>query len=196
MNWPTALSQSEPSFQSRQSQLLNRLSSTAYNSSSYKVSIGHETVNITEIAHNRELLSDRTVPMVTNERRRISTTQTGANVLSLCFMCFVSATLILIAVSTMDLILKANYHNNNDLIPRLTQTTNITANILYLLATPVSLADTVSNLIIPNYDRTIRELAAVICLLIIVLNCFCVLIFSIEIYLGCNMFKSRHNPTR
>ncbi|CAF0997655.1 unnamed protein product [Rotaria sordida] len=198
MNWPTTLSQSEPSFQSRQSQLLNRLSTTAYNSSSsYKVSIGHETVNITEIARRRESLSDRTIPMTnTAERRRISASRKNANILSLCFMCFVSASLILIAISTMHLMLKTNSINYNDMIPHLTQSMNITSNIIYMIATSLPVTDTVSNLIIPTYDRSIRELATVICLLIVVLNCFCVLIFSIEIYLGCNMTKDRQDSYR
>ncbi|CAF4401991.1 unnamed protein product [Rotaria sp. Silwood2] len=197
MNWPTTLSQSEPSFQSRQSQLLNRLSSTAYNSSSYKVSIGHETVNITEIARHRESLSDRTIPMANvAERRRLSASRKGANILSLCFMCFVSASLILIAISTMHLMLKSNPINNSDMIPHITQSMNVTSNIIYMIVAPIPVTDTISNLIIPTYDRIIRELATVICLLIIVLNCFCVLIFSIEIYLGCNMTKDRPDTYR
>ncbi|CAF2846872.1 unnamed protein product [Rotaria sp. Silwood2] len=197
MNWPTTLSQSEPSFQSRQSQLLNRLSSTAYNSSSYKVSIGHETVNITEIARHRESLSDRTIPMASvAERRRLSASRKGANILSLCFMCFVSASLILIAISTMHLMLKSNPINNSDMIPHITQSMNVTSNIIYMIVAPIPVTDTISNLIIPTYDRIIRELATVICLLIIVLNCFCVLIFSIEIYLGCNMTKDRPDTYR
>ncbi|CAF3396290.1 unnamed protein product [Rotaria socialis] len=193
MNRPTPISQSEPSFQARQSQLVNRLSTTAYNSSSYKVSIGHETVNITEIARHRESLSDRPIPIATADRRRLSGSRKGTNILSLCFMCFVSASLILIAISTMNLILKINYVNNRDMIPRIAQSMNVTYNILYVLPASISITDTVSNVIIPAYDRTIRELATVICLLIIVLNCFCVLIFSIEIYLGCNMIKTRQS---
>ncbi|CAF1196685.1 unnamed protein product [Rotaria sp. Silwood1] len=197
MNWPTTLSQSEPSFQSRQSQLLNRLSSTAYNSSSYKVSIGHETVNITEIARHRESLSDQTIPMVNvNERRRLSTSRKGANIISLCFMCFVSASLILIAISTMNLMLKTNSIHNHDMISHLAKSMNITTNIIYMIATSIPITDTISNLIIPTYDRCIRELATVICLIIIVLNCFCVLIFSIEIYLGCNITKDKLNSYR
>jgi hypothetical protein len=194
MNWQTSLSQSEPSIQARQNQLLNRLATTAYNSSSYRVSIGHETVNITEIARQRESPSDPTTPMMLNEKRRIFTSRKGANILSLCFMCFVSASLILIAITTMHLILKTNYpnNNNNNMIPHFIQSTNITSTFLYML----SVSDTVSNLLLPTYDRTIRELATVICLLITVLNCFCVLIFSIEIYLGCNMIKQRYDSHR
>jgi len=188
-NWQTSLSQSEPSIQSRQNQLLNRLT----NSSSYKVSIGHETVNITEIARQHGLPSDATTSMMTTEKRRIVTSHKGANILSLCFMCFVSASLILIAISTMNLILKTNYtKNNNDIIPHFVQSINNTSAFIYIL----SISDTVSNLLLPTYDRFIRELATVICLLIIVLNCFCVLIFSIEIYLGCNMIKNRYDSHR
>jgi hypothetical protein len=188
-NWQTSLSQSEPSIQSRQNQLLNRLT----NSSSYKVSIGHETVNITEIARQHGLPSDATASMMTTEKRRIVTSHKGANILSLCFMCFVSASLILISISTMNLILKTNStKNNNDIIPHFVQSINNTSAFIYIL----SISDTVSNLLLPTYDRFIRELATVICLLIIVLNCFCVLIFSIEIYLGCNMIKNRYDSYR
>jgi hypothetical protein len=183
MNWQTSLSQSEPSIQYRQNQLINRLANNTCNSSSYKVSIGHETVNITEITRQQ----DPTTP-----KRRIATSRKGANILSLCFMCFVSASLILIAISTMHLILKSNHHNNNDIIPHLYPTNNFTSGFLYML----SISESVSNLLLPSYDRTIRELATVICLLIIVLNCFCVLIFSIEIYLGCNMVKKRYESQR
>ncbi len=177
VNWQTSLSQSEPSIQSRQ----NRLPINGYHSSSYKVSIGHETVNITEIARDRKSSFD--------DKRRLSNSRKGANILSLCFMCFVSASLILISISTMHLILKTNHSNNDDLIPHLIPTTNLTSGFLYML----SISETVSNLLLPTYDRTIRELATVICLLIIVFNCFCVLIFSIEIYLGCNMIKNRYD---
>jgi hypothetical protein len=193
MNWQTALSQSDPSIQSRQNQFINRLAATAYNTSSYKVSIGHETVNITEIARHRDSPTDPTSPMVSTDRRRVITTRKNVNILSLCFMCFVSVSLILIAISTMHLLFKTTYTNNNDMIPLFLQSVNITPGYLYMFAAPVSLGDTVSNLIIPNYDRTIRDLATVVCLLIIVLNCFCLLVFSIEIYLGCNMMTSKLN---
>jgi hypothetical protein len=198
MNWQTTLSQSEPSIQCRQNQLLNRLAATANNhsSSSYKVSIGHETVNITEIARHRESSSNPTTPMIPSEKRRLSASRKGANILSLCFMCFVSTSLILIAISTMHLILKTNYTNNGDMIPHYVQSNNITSGYFYMLTPPIPVTESVSNLIIPAYDRTIREFATVICLLIIVLNCFCVLIFSIEIYLGCNMLKNRHDSQR
>lgn len=198
MNWQTTLSQSEPSIQSRQNQLLNRLATTAYNtsSSSYKVSIGHERVNITEIARPRESSSNRTTPMVTSESRRMIPSRNGANILSLCFMCFVSACLILIAISTMHLLLKTNSINNGDMLPQLVHSTNITLGSLYMLPIPMPVTDTVSNLIIPTYDRTLREFATVICLSIILLNCFCVLIFSIEIYLGCNIITNKHDSHR
>jgi hypothetical protein len=181
VNWQTSLSQSEPSIQSRQ----HRLPVNGYHSSSYKVSIGHETVNITEIARDRNA-------MIISEKRRLANSRKGANILSLCFMCFVSASLILIAISTMHLILKTSHSNNDDLVPHLIPTTNLTSGFLYML----SISETVSNLLLPTYDRTIRELATVICLLIIVFNCFCVLIFSIEIYLGCNMIKNRYDTSR
>ena len=180
-NWQTSLSQSEPSIQSRH----NRLPINGYHSSSYKVSIGHETVNITEIARNRNA-------MMISEKHRLAKSRKGANILSLCFMCFVSASLILIAISTMHLLLKNNPSNNDNLVPHLIPTTNLTAGFLYML----SASESVSNLLLPTYDRTIRELATVICLLIIVFNCFCVLIFSIEIYLGCNMIKNRPDTSR
>jgi hypothetical protein len=198
MNWQTTtLSQSEPSIQSRQNHLLNRVATTAYNSSSYKVSIGHETVNITEIASQRESSSNPTAPMmISTEKRRISTSKKGANILSLCFMCFVSSSLILIAISTMNLLLKTNYTHNSDMLRLFVQSSNGTSGSVYMLAAPLPTSDTVSNLIIPIYDHTIRELATVICLLLVVLNCFCVLIFSIEIYLGCNMIKDRYASHR
>ncbi|CAF0969862.1 unnamed protein product [Adineta steineri] len=194
MNWQTTLSQSEPSIQSRQNQLLNRLATTAYNS--YKVSIGHEKVNITEIARQRESSPDPTTPMITNEKRRIIAARRGANILSLCFMCFVSACLILIAISTMQLILRRHFINNNDIIPQLGHSNNITLDSHYKILIPISTMDTVSNLIIPAYDRTLREFATVICLSIIVLNCFCILIFSIEIYLGCNIMQPKNDSHR
>jgi hypothetical protein len=197
MNWHMALSQSDPSIQSRANQFMNRLATTAYNSSSYKVSIGHETVNITEIARQHESSSDPPITVVSNERRRIIAARKGANTLSLCFMCFVSASLILIAISIIHLLFKTNYVNNNDMIPYFLQSANFTPGFLYIFATPMSSADTISNLIIPIYDRTIRDLATVVCLLIIVLNCFCLLVFSIEIYLGCNMMmKTKENSHR
>jgi hypothetical protein len=197
MNWQTTLSQSDPSIQSRQNQFINRLATTAYNSSSYKVSIGHETVNITEIARHHDPPSDPIPPMNSNERRRVIAAQKGANILSLCFMCFVSASLILIAISIMHLLLKTNSINNNDIIPLFLQSTNFTPGFLYIFATPIPSTDTISNLIIPIYDRTIRDLATVVCLLIVVLNCFCLLVFSIEIYLGCNMIiKTKSNSQR
>ena len=178
MNWQTSLSQSEPSIQSRPT----RPNANAYHSSSYKVSIGHETVNITEIARDRKS-SD---PLINMGKRRLLNSRKGASILSLCFMCFVSASMILIAISTMNLILKLNHSRNNNLLPHLIPTTNLTSNLLYML----SISETVTNLLLPTYERIIREIATVICLLIIVLNCFCLLIFSIEIYLGCNMIKN------
>jgi hypothetical protein len=193
MNWHTTLSQSNPSIQNNQNQFLNRLATTAYNASSYKVSIGHETVNITEIARHHEPSSDPTPLTTTNERRRVIAAQKGANILSLCFMCFVSTSLILIAISLMHLLLKTSYSNNHDMIPFFLPSKNFTPGFIYIFATPNPSTDTVSNLIIPIYDRTICDLATVVCLLIVVLNCFCLLVFSIEIYLGCNMMKTKEN---
>ncbi|CAF1667784.1 unnamed protein product, partial [Adineta ricciae] len=191
MNWQTTLSQSEPSIQSRQNQLLNRLPTAAYNSS-YKVSIGHERVNITDLSRQRDSSSDPTIPMLSTERRRVLPSQKGANILSLCFMCFVSACLILIAISTMHLILKFNSPNSADTISQLLRATNITSKSIYALSS----IDTVSSLLLPTYDRTLREFANVICLSIVVLNCFCVLIFSIEIYLGCNVVSNSNDSPR
>jgi hypothetical protein len=197
MNWHASLSQSDPSIQEHQNQFINRLATTAYNSSSYKVSIGHETVNITEIARRREPSSEpATTAMVSTERRRVIAARKGANTLSLCFMCFVSTSLILIAISTMHLLLKTNSINNNDIIPLFIQSANVTQGLLYMFATGVPITNTVSNLIIPIYDRTMRDLATVVCLLIVVLNCFCLLVFSIEIYLGCNMMKTKNDSQR
>jgi len=196
MNWQTTLSQSDPSIQSRPNQYISRLATTAYNSSSYKVSIGHETVNITEIARRRDLPSDPTTGIVSNERRRVISGRTNANILSLCFMCFVSASLILIGISIMHLLLKTNYNNNSDMLPFFFQSTNFTPGFVYVFATPIPSTDTISNLIIPIYDRTIRDLATVVCLLIIALNCFCLLVFSIEIYLGSNMIQRKQNSSR
>jgi hypothetical protein len=47
-----------------------------------------------------------------------------------------------------------------------------------------------------THERTLRDLAMMICLCIIVLNCFCLLVFSIEIYLGCNMIKLKRHTYR
>jgi hypothetical protein len=193
MNWHMALSRSDPSIQSHTNQFINRLAATAYNSSSYKVSIGHETVNITEIARQHESSSN---PVVSNERRRVFAARKGANTLSLCFMCFVSTSLILIAISIIHLLFKTSYVNNSDMIPYILQSANFTPGFIYIFATPISSADTISNLIVPIYDRTIRDLATLVCLLIVVLNCFCLLVFSIEIYLGCNMTKTKQNSHR
>ena len=85
----------------------------------------------------------------------------------------------------MHLLLKTDSLHRNDLLPYLLQSSNGTAHLLSLLATPISLTDQ----ILPAYGRTIRDLATVVCLSIVVLNCFCLLVFSIEIYLGCNMVK-------
>ncbi|CAF4585838.1 unnamed protein product [Rotaria sp. Silwood2] len=196
MNWHATLSQSDPSIQSRQNQFINRLPTNGYNSSSYKVSIGHETVNITEIARHGEQSCDPKAKMALNERHRAIAAQKGADILSLCFMSFVSATLILIAISTMHLLLKTNYINNSNMIPFLFQSANITPGFLYMFGTPNPPTDSVSNIFISMYDRTIRDLATVVCLLIIVLNCFCLLVFSIEIYLGSNMIHTKKNSCR
>jgi hypothetical protein len=197
MTWPTTLSQSDPSIQSRPDRCMNRSATTAYNSSSYKVSIGHETVNITEIARRHNPSSDHPITiMPSNERRRVIAAQKGANILSLCFICFVSACLILIAISIMHLLLKTNYTDNNDMLPLFLQSTNFTPGYIYIFATPISSPDTISNLLVPIYDRIIRDLATVVCLLIVVLNCFCLVVFSIEIYLGCNMITTKHNSSR
>ena len=202
MNWPGTLSQSEPSIQSRQNHLINRAAAGAYNSSSssYKVSIGHETVNIREMAPQRDPSLDPTATTITtvgsSERRRLISTRKGANVLSLCFMCFVSSSLILIAISTMHLLLKSSYAQNADTIPFVLQANNVTPGFLYVLATSMPISQTVTNLMVPIYDRTIRDVATVVCLSIVVLNCFCLLVFSIEIYLGCNMIVTRPNSNR
>ncbi|CAF3757151.1 unnamed protein product [Rotaria socialis] len=196
MNWHTALSQSDPSLQSRQNPCTQRFPTNGYNTSSYKVSIGHETVNITEIARHGEPTINPKMTVTPAERRRFIAARKGADVLSLCFMCFVSASLILIAISTMHLLVKTNYMNNNDLVPLLLQSTNMTPGFLYMFGSPVSTADSASNILVAVYDRTIRDLATVICLLIVVLNCFCLLVFSIEIYLGCNAVKTKTSSYR
>lgn len=175
MNCQTSLSQSDPSIQYGP----HRLPTNAFNASSYKVSIGHETVNITEMSRQRE-----TPTNLLNAKRQLLLKRKNVNILSLCFMCFVSACLILITLTTMQLILKTP----PDFLPQINQTSTY----FYLL----TMSETVSHLLLPTYDRTIRELATVICLLIIVFNCFCVLIFSIEIYLGCNLNKYRLESSR
>ncbi|CAF4892160.1 unnamed protein product [Rotaria sp. Silwood1] len=192
MNWQAKLSQSDPSIQSRQNQYINRLSTNGYNSPSYKVSIGHETVNITEIARHNEPSTNPTTMIPLNEKHRVIVARKGADILSLCFMSFVSAILILIAISTMHLLFKTNNINTSDIIPFLLQSTNITSNFLYMFGTSNLSKDNVSNLFNSIYDRTIRDLAIVVCLLIIVLNCFCLLIFSIEIYLDSNMINIKN----
>ena len=182
MNWQTVLSQSEPSIRSRPTLSLHRLSTTACNSS-YRVSIGQETVNITEIARHFEPIK----PSAHVEHRRAAATRQGANILSLCFICFVCTTFILISISTIQLLLKTNHLSGNGIPPFLVPSSgNLTANLLYLHAPG---RETVSNQMVPLYDRTIRETATVVCILIIVLNCFCLLTFSIEIYLACNLIR-------
>ena len=111
-------------------------------------------------------------------------------------MCFVSSSLILIAISTMHLLLRSSYAQNADTVPFVLQANNVTPGFLYVLATSMPTSQTVSNLMIPIYDRTIRDVATVVCLSIVVLNCFCLLVFSIEIYLGCNMIVTRPNSNR
>lgn len=176
--WQTSLSQSEPSIQSR----TNR-----YQSSSYKVSIGHETVNITEIAQERKSSLEQM------DKRRMIPIRRNINILSLCFMCFVSASLILIGIGTMHLMIKSEHSKTpNELLPRLIPANHSSTDFFFLFST----SESVSNLLLPNYDHIIREVSTVICLLIIVLNCFCVLIFSIEIYLGSNMTKHRIDSSR
>ena len=195
MNWYAALNQSDPSIQLGSKQFVHRSAATGYNSSSYKVSIGHETVSITEITRHGEPRSDPTTTTISTERRHIITAGKDADILSLCFMCFVSAFLILIAITTMHLLLKTNYINHNDMIPMTFQSTNITPGFLYMFATPTS-TDAVSNLIVSMYNHIIRDLATVVCLSIIALNCFCLLVFSIETYLGCNMIKTKNKSSR
>lgn len=176
--WQNSLTQSEPSIQSR----TNR-----YHSSSYKVSIGHETVNITEMTQEQKPSSDST-----NKRRSIPWRK-NVNILSLCFMCFVSASLILIGIATMHLMMKSDHSKTtNELLPQIIRAKNFSSNFFYLFST----SESVSHLLLPSYDHTIRELSTVICLLIVVLNCFCVLIFSIEIYLGSNMSKQPIDSSR
>lgn len=197
MNWHTTFNQTDPTLPSGPNQFLNRLATTAYNASSYKVSIGHETVNITEIARPSESSSNPpAIGMLTNERRQLLPTRKGANILSLCFMCFVSASLILISISIMHLLLKSNYVHQNDLIPLLLPSMNITPGLVYLFAARIPTSESLAQRIIPVYDRTIRDFAIVVCLLIIVLNCLCLLVFSIEIYLGCNLVRTRRKSHR
>ncbi|CAF1249434.1 unnamed protein product [Didymodactylos carnosus] len=209
MNWQ-ALSQSEPSIQSRN--FINRFATATtaigkenYNSS-LKVSIGHETVNITEIA-------------ASNERRRA---RQGANILSLCFMSFVSASLILIAVCTMNLLSKNDlpvayitpYHliSNSPILtapiqinpsqnlspivsstssPSMTLAPSFPSGFLIAAASGHYVGSNTITTMIPVYYQSIRDLATAVCLLIVVFNCFCLLVFSIEIYLGCNYIKYR-----
>ncbi|UJR31555.1 hypothetical protein I4U23_019042 [Adineta vaga] len=205
MIWHSPLSQSDPSIQSHPNQVTNRsiaISSTsppplsALHSPSYKVSIGHETVNITELARPHELPPDSTMGVPLNDRRRLLTTQRGANILSLCFMCFVSAALILIAISAMHLLFKTDPINPNNMMPFLLQSVNITSGFLYMFTPPNPSTDKIPQLIVPVFDYTIRDLATTICLLIIVLNCFSLLVFSIEIYLGCNTVITKHRSYR
>ena len=183
MNWQAVLKQSEPVIHYRSNPLLHHLSTTACNSSSYRVSIGQEVVNITEIARRRrQPLAAQIRPM---EQQRTETSRKGVNVLSLCFMSFVSVSLILIAISTIHLLLNTPQASDND---RLHSSLNLTSALLSTYAVP----ETVVNVMLPVYDRTLRELAAVLCILIVILNCFSLLIFSLEIYLTCNLVK-RHS---
>ena len=196
MNWQTTLNPPESNSSSAPNQFLNRLSTAAYNSSSYKVSIGHESVNITEIARPSDPSSDLPMTTLVNERRRCLTNRKAANILSLCFMCFVSASLILISISIMHLLLKSNHIHQKDLIPLLLPATNLTPGLVYIFTARVPASENFSQLILPIYDRTIRDLATVVCLLIVVLNCFCLLVFSIEIYLGCNLVRIKRKSHR
>ncbi|CAF0754362.1 unnamed protein product [Didymodactylos carnosus] len=211
MHWET-LSQSEPSIQSRN--FINRFASATtgigkenYNSS-LKVSIGHETVNITEIAGS-------------NDRR---CARQGANILSLCFMSFISVNLILIAVCTMNLLTKNDlpiayitpYHiiSNNPILTaplqlnpseqlsliasstssnsiKLTPSSPLLSTFLIAASSEHYVRMNPIMSMIPVYYRSIRDLATAVSLLIVVFNCFCLLVFSIEIYLGCNYIKYR-----
>ena len=203
MPWHELLSRSEPSIQSNTAPLYNRsttTATTAYNSSSsYKVSIGHETVNITEILPQRqstgaaEPICSPTMNS-TGERTRTLTVRKSVHLISLCFMCFVAAALILIALSMMHLFEKNTAQFNaeqNDLIAFLLRSNpNLSQHFLHSVGTP---RPTVADLW-PHTDRLIYDLANVICLCIILLNCFCLLVFSMEIYLGCNMIKRTPSP--
>lgn len=216
MHWHEVLSRSEPSIQSNTAPLYNRSTTTTttaaaaatYNSSSsYKVSIGHETVNITEILPQRQstLPSDPigSPTMISNsERRQTLTIRKSIHLISLCFMCFVAAALILISLSMMHLFVKNSSNSNieqNDLTSFLLRTnnnlTNNYNNLLYSVVTARPIAMDLSSHLVPNIDRLIYELANIICLCIILLNCFCLLVFSMEIYLGCNMIKRSHVTT-
>ena len=185
MNWQTILNQSEPTIHCRSNPLLHHLSTKACNSSSYRVSIGQEVVNITEIARHRHQPS--TAGIMPMEQRRTDASRKGVNILSLCFMCFVSVSLILVAISTLHLLLKTPPTIHNDI---LRYPLNLSSALLSMYNVP----ETVVNVMVPVYDRTLRELAAVLCIFVVVLNCLSLLIFSLEIYLTCNMIK-RYSET-
>lgn len=191
MIWNETLSQSEPSIQSRPNTFVHRLAPPICHSSSYKVSIGHETVNITEILPPRPSI-DRLPTIISNERRRILGQRQGVSVLSLCFMCFVSSSLILIAISMMHLFIRVEMNNEKQFLPiYFPSTHNNSANFFYMFSSP-----TMTESILGNHHRILRDLAMVICLAIVVLNCFCLLVFSIEIYLGSNLAKVKINSFR
>lgn len=97
-------------------------------------------------------------------------------------MCFVSVSLILIAISTLHLLLKTPQTIPNEIVR---YPLNLSSASLSMYNVP----ETVVNVMVPVYDRTLRELAAVLCIFVVVLNCFSLLIFSLEIYLTCNMVK-------
>lgn len=197
--------------QSNTAPIYNRstTTATAYNtSSSYKVSIGHETVNITEIlphppsASPSDPISSNT--MISNgERRQPLTVRKSVHLISLCFMCFVAAALILIALSIMHLFPRNSSDSNphflaeqNDLLSFLLRMNNISHIHPLRSATARPIATELSAQFFPNTDRFIYDLAHVICLCIILLNCFCLLVFSMEIYLGCNTMKTNKSSFR
>lgn len=186
--WNENLSQSETSIQSRQNPLLTNLSTPICQSSSYKVSIGHETVNITEI------IPQRPTTLVTHGKHRlIPPNRSGANVISLCFMCFVSSSLILVAISMMHLFVKENRHVNTNPLPFYVSSSNEnqTVDQFYMFSAPI-----MSQMSLLNNQHFFQDLAILICLIIIVLNAFSLLVFSIEIYLGCNSTNLRKNRFR
>ncbi|CAF1043831.1 unnamed protein product [Adineta ricciae] len=202
MNWHATLSQSDSSIQQRPNRPVLVVppppppTLCGPHSASYKVSIGHETVNITELARPHDFSSDQIITVPSNDRRRFLTAPKGANILSLCFMCFVSASLILISLSAMQLLFKTNPPNPDNMMPFLLQSVNVTPGFLYMFTPPNPPTDKIPQLVVPLYDHTIRDLATTICLFIIVLNCFSLLVFSIEIYLGCNIVIIKHRSHR
>jgi hypothetical protein len=175
MHWQTSSNRTDSTLESHANRLIQQMPSTTCNSSAYRLAIGQETVNISQIEREHAPLVDRRVISIDQQRLHWFASKTSNTMLSLSFMCFVSSILILIGLSMMDLLMKMSRSYSYDRHREHTWLSNRT---------------TISFSI---NDRILNESAILICLLVILFNCFSLLIFSLEIYLVCSMTR---RPTK